>query len=117
MSEQAIEFLEEWISEKVQRPQPVPTPAPLEKQAEILCLKCQADAAKAGVPLDEIVEEVGDLEDLIAAKLEDAEQANGEAPPAQRPHADGERLRILHQRSLGAHSATTPPAVHDKEPR
>ena len=50
MSEQAIEFLEEWISEKVRRPQP--TPAPLEKQAEILCLKCQADAAKAGVPLE-----------------------------------------------------------------
>ena len=81
MSEQAIEFLEEWISEKVQRSQP--TPAPLEKQAEILCLKCQADAAKAGVPLDEIVEEVGDLEDLLAAKLEDAEQANDETSPAQ----------------------------------
>ena len=81
MSEQAIEFLEEWISEKVQRPQAAQ--APLEKQAEILCLKCQADAAKAGVPLDEIVEEVGDLEDLIAAKLEDAEQphaGNGSSP-------------------------------------
>jgi hypothetical protein len=104
MSEQAIEFLEEWISEKVQRPQPVPTPAPLEKQAEILCLKCQADAAKAGVPLDEIVEEVGDLEDLIAAKLEDAEQASGERLPA-------------HERSPGAYSATASRAVHDKEPR
>jgi hypothetical protein len=79
MSEQAIEFLQEWIDEKVRRPQPAPVPAPLEKQAEILCLKCQADAARAGVPLDEIVEEVGDLEDLISAELEDAERAD--APP------------------------------------
>ena len=35
----------------------MPTPAPLEKQAEILCLKCQADAAKAGVPLDEFLDD------------------------------------------------------------
>ena len=117
MSEQAIEFLEEWISEKVQRPQPVPTPAPLEKQAELLCLKCQADAAKAGVPMDEIVEEVGDLEDLIAAKLEDAEQANGEPAPARTPQANGDPSSVRHEHSLGAFSATASRAVHDKEPR
>ena len=84
MSEQAIEFLEEWISEKVQRPQQTPAvPEPhvdLEKKAEILCQRCQADAAKAGVPFEEIIEEVGDLEDLITAKLEDAEQP--QASPA-----------------------------------
>jgi hypothetical protein len=85
MSEQAIEFLQEWIDEKVRRPQPAPAPAPLEKQAEILCLKCQADAAKAGVPLDEIVEEVGDLEDLISAELEDAERADASPPPDNSP--------------------------------
>jgi hypothetical protein len=88
MSEQAIEFLQEWIDEKVRRPQPAPAPAPLEKQAEILCLKCQADAAKAGVPLDEIVEEVGDLEDLISAELEDAERADASATPDSSPPAD-----------------------------
>jgi hypothetical protein len=87
MSEQAIEFLEEWINEKVQRTPP--TPAPLERQAEILVLKCQADAAKAGVPLDEIVEEVGDLEDLITAKLEEAEQPQASPPPAGSEHSQG----------------------------
>jgi hypothetical protein len=94
MSEQAIEFLEEWISEKVQRQQPVLVPAPLEKQAEILCLKCQADAAKAGVPLDEIVEEVGDLEDLIAAKLEDAEQASAKPGASGESQALGNVVRL-----------------------
>jgi hypothetical protein len=69
VSEQAIEFLEEWISEKVR---PRPTQIDTEKQAEILASKCQADAARAGVPIEEITEEVGDLEDLIVAKLEDA---------------------------------------------
>ena len=85
MSEQAIEFLEGWISEKVQRPRQAPTvPEPhieLEKKAEILCQRCQADAAKAGVPFEEIIEEVGDLEDLITAKLEDAEQPQASAAP------------------------------------
>ena len=97
MSEQAIEFLEEWISEKVQKPQPAPAiPEPqleLEKKAEILVKRCQADAAKAGVTIDEIVEEVGDLEDLITAKLEDAEQAP--ASPLHRPTA------LLRSASIG----------------
>ena len=78
VSEQAIEFLEEWISEKV-RPRPAAIDA--EKQAEILATKCQADAARAGVPIEEIVEEVGDLEDLIVAKLEDAAMPDVAAQP------------------------------------
>jgi hypothetical protein len=79
MSEQAIEFLEEWISEKVHRPHPASIK--LEEEAEILVRKCEADAAKAGVSLEEIVEEVGDLEDLIAARLQDAEDPEAPPPP------------------------------------
>ena len=40
-----------------------------------------SDAAKAGVPFEEIIEEVGDLEDLITAKLEDAEQPQASPAP------------------------------------
>ena len=94
MSEQAIEFLEEWISEKVQKPQPAPAvPEPQlerEKKAEILVKRCQADAAKAGVTIDEIVEEVGNLEDLITAKLEDAEEAPA-SPPSSANGASSQR--------------------------
>ena len=111
MSEQAIEFLEEWISEKVQRRSR--HQAPLEKQAEILCLKCQADAAKAGVPLDEIVEEVGDLEDLIAAKLEDAAgrpMHSLRLPNSRKPMpilSDSSTHRVA-GRSFGNHPACRP---------
>jgi len=82
VSEQAIEFLEEWISEKVR---PRPAPIDTERQAEILATKCQADAARAGVPIEEIVEEVGDLEDLIVAKLEDASSPDDSVRPNVRP--------------------------------
>ena len=90
MSEQAIEFLQEWIDEKVRRPQPAQIK--LEKEAEILAMKCQADAAKAGVPLEEIVEEVGSLEDLITAELQDAEQPDASPPDsAPQPKPDAAR--------------------------
>jgi hypothetical protein len=82
MTEKAIEFLQEWISEKVHAPH---EPARLEQEAEILAKECVRQAARAGVPIEDIEEEVGDLEELIATKLEDAVEASkgGEdAPPA-----------------------------------
>ena len=72
MSDKAIEFLQEWITEKVQLR---PAPTKLEKEAEILAKECAAQAAEAGVPLEDIEEEVGDLEELITSKLEDAAEA------------------------------------------
>ncbi len=78
MSEKAIEFLQEWITEKVQAPS---EPIKLEREAEALAKQCAAQAADAGVPLEDIEEEVGDLEELITTKLEDAVEAkkNGHA--------------------------------------
>lgn len=80
MSDHAIEFLQEWIGEKVQAPAHL---AMVEKHAETLAKECAAKAAEAGIPLEDIQEEVGDIQDLITAKLEDAaeaEQAAGTAP-------------------------------------
>lgn len=80
MSEHAIEFLQEWIGEKVQAPT---NPEPIEQQAETLAKECAAKAAEAGIPLEDIQEEVGDIQDLIAAKLEDAaDKASSDIPPA-----------------------------------
>ena len=73
MSEKAIEFLQEWITEKVQAR---PAPAKIEKEAEILAKECVAQAAKAGVAIEDIEEEVGDLEELMTTKLEDAAEAD-----------------------------------------
>ncbi|MEQ1944112.1 hypothetical protein ABMA32_16990 [Mesorhizobium sp. VNQ89] len=72
MTEKAIEFLQEWISEKVQPPRDPGAVEPVEQKAGILAKECAEQAASAGVRIEDIEEEVGDLEDLIAAKLEDA---------------------------------------------
>jgi hypothetical protein len=81
MTEKAIEFLQEWINEKVQAPE---TPAKIEREAEVLAKQCAQQAANAGVRLEDIEEEVGDLEELIATKLEDAVEAKKDNP-ARRP--------------------------------
>lgn len=80
MSEHAIEFLQEWIGERCQSPC---APARIEKHAETLARECAAKAAEAGIALEEIQEEVGDIQELIASRLEDA----AEAEPA-RPSSD-----------------------------
>ncbi|MCG8272271.1 hypothetical protein MIC97_12240 [Aquamicrobium sp. NLF2-7] len=98
MSEQAIKFLQEWIGENCQSPSvPVGTdPVKIDEQAETLARECTEEAAQAGIPLEDIQEEVGDIQELIALHLEDAAETdaeNGEAgqdgqsaPPAA---ADG----------------------------
>ena len=83
MTEKAIEFLQEWINEKVQAPE---TPAMIDQKAEALAKQCAAQAANAGVRLEDIEEEVGDLEELIATKLEDAAEAKKEGSD---PKANG----------------------------
>jgi hypothetical protein len=75
MSEKAIEFLQEWITEKVQAPS---VAARIETEAKVLARECAARAAEAGVPMEDIEEEVGDLEELITTKLEDAAEAEEE---------------------------------------
>lgn len=75
MTEKAIEFLQEWISEKVHPPH---APIRLQQAAEVLAKECARQAASAGVRIEDIEEEVGDLEELIATKLEDAAEAKKE---------------------------------------
>lgn len=72
MTEKAIEFLQDWIQEKVHAPE---APVELEEKAVVLAKECARQAASVGVPLEDIEEEVGDLEHLIATKLEDAVEA------------------------------------------
>nr|WP_245461001.1 MULTISPECIES: hypothetical protein [unclassified Mesorhizobium] len=84
MSEHAIEFLRGWIGEKVhcQSPQ-----ARIDKQAETLAKECAAEAAEVGIPLEDIQEEVGDIQELIASRLEEAAEAE-ESQQAPRKAAE-----------------------------
>ncbi|ESX70601.1 MULTISPECIES: DUF768 domain-containing protein [unclassified Mesorhizobium] len=90
MSDSAIEFLQDWIHENVHVP---PPPIRLEREAEILARECEEEAADAGVPIEDIEEEVGDLKDLLVAKLEDAAEdearhLNGDGQRASMPAAE-----------------------------
>lgn len=83
MSEHAIEFLKGWIGKKCQAPS---APAELDKQAEMLARECAARAAEAGIPLEDLQEEVGDIQELIASRLEDAaEDGTAADEPASPP--------------------------------
>lgn len=73
MSEHAIEFLRGWIGEKVHCQH---LPVKIEKQAETLAKECAAKAAEVGIPLEDIQEEVGDIQELIASRLEEAAEAD-----------------------------------------
>jgi len=96
MSENAIEFLQEWICEKVQAPA---HPAMVEKHAETLAKECAAKAAEAGIPLEDIQEEVGDIQELIAARLEDAAEAEAEQAAGAAKNPDGGRSAANENRS------------------
>ncbi|MCV3205421.1 hypothetical protein OHD62_07370 [Mesorhizobium sp. YC-39] len=82
MSEHAIEFLRGWIGEKVQCQ---PSPERIEKQAETLARECAAKAAEAGIPLEDIQEEVGDIQELIASRLEEAAEAEEDEKNSAKP--------------------------------
>jgi len=59
-------------------------PAKIEKQAETLARECAAKAAEVGIPLEDIQEEVGDIQELIASRLEEAAEADqGNANPGK----------------------------------
>lgn len=85
MSEHAIKFLQEWIGEKCQSPA---LPIKIEQHAETLARECAAKAAEAGIPMEDIQEEVGDIQELIASRLEEAveidEDAHGDASTGDR---------------------------------
>ena len=77
MSEHAIKFLQEWIGEKCQSPA---LPIKIEQHAETLARECAAETAEAGIPMEDIQEEVGDIQELIASRLEDAVEIDEDAP-------------------------------------
>ncbi|TGS64904.1 DUF768 domain-containing protein [Mesorhizobium sp. M3A.F.Ca.ET.174.01.1.1] len=82
MSEHAIEFLRGWIGEKVHCQ---PSPAKIEKQAETLAKECCAKAAEEGILLEDIQEEVGDIQELIASRLEEAAEENAHQTESDKP--------------------------------
>ncbi|TIU09923.1 MAG: hypothetical protein E5W44_15085 [Mesorhizobium sp.] len=74
MSEHAIEFLRGWIGEKVQCQH---SPVKIDEQAETL--------AEEGILLEDIQEEVGDIQELIASRLEEVAEESEQQTTSDKP--------------------------------
>ena len=62
MSERALEFVELWVSEKVE-------PGDDSSQAEALAAQCRAAASEEGIPQSELDEAFDDLTAFIAGEI------------------------------------------------
>jgi hypothetical protein len=70
MSESAIEFVETWVDDKIEKMDAAP--ADIEAQARTLAAACIADAQNDGVTQSEINDTFDDLAAFIAAEIEEA---------------------------------------------
>jgi hypothetical protein len=66
MSERAEAFMDKWLDENVDAK---PLRQPENVVAKRLAKRCLADARKIGLPTEEIVETVGDVEEAIIDEL------------------------------------------------
>src|SRR5271156_2424728 len=70
MSESAIEFVETWVDNKIEKMDAAP--ADIEAQAKTLAAACIADAQNGGLTQSEINDTFDDLAAFIAAEIEEA---------------------------------------------
>jgi len=66
MSERALAFVEEWVSDHIR--------AGESSQPKALARQCLADASAQGIPADEIGESIDDLEEFMEGALEEANE-------------------------------------------
>src|SRR5580698_3397072 len=74
MSESAIEFVETWVDEKIEKMDAAP--ADIEAQAKTLAAACIADAQNDGLTQADISDTFDDLAAFIAAEIEEAFDRN-----------------------------------------
>jgi hypothetical protein len=77
MSERALGFVEEWVSENVTAADPAA--GDTEARAKALASRCLADAGAEGIPASEIGEAIDDLTAFIAGAIEEANERKAHA--------------------------------------
>jgi agmatine/peptidylarginine deiminase len=70
MSESVIEFVENWVDEKIEKMDAAPTD--IEAQAKTLAAECVTDAQNGGLTQSDITDTFDDLAAFIAAEIEEA---------------------------------------------
>ena len=76
MSERALAFVEEWVSDHVHAQD---ADGDVEARAKTLASECLAAAGKAGIPASEIGDAIDDLADFIMGAIEEAEERDEHA--------------------------------------
>ena len=70
MSERALAFVDEWVSDHVHAED---ADGDIEARGKALAGQCLADASKKGIPASEIGEAIDDLPDYMVGAIEEAE--------------------------------------------
>ncbi len=90
MSESAIEFVETWVDDKIEKMDAAP--ADIGTQAKSLAAACIADAQSGGVTQSEINDTFDDLAAFIAAEIEEAFDVHDESDEGLLVDDDDARL-------------------------
>jgi hypothetical protein len=91
MSERALGFVEDWISENVDAEEG--TPEAIATHAKALASQCLADANAEGIPASEISESIDDLAAFIAGAIEEANERDEHDDDDDDVLADPEGIR------------------------
>jgi hypothetical protein len=89
MSERALAFVDEWVSDHVRA---ADAEGDIEARAKALASQCLADAGKAGIPASEIGEAIDDLPDFLTGAIEEAEDRDEHA---HRQESDKEAAELV----------------------
>jgi len=89
MSERALAFVEEWISDHVDAQD---AGGDIEARAKTLASQCLTDVGKKGIPASEIGEAIDDLPDFILGAIEEAEERDEHA---HRQESDKEAAELV----------------------
>jgi hypothetical protein len=89
MSERALAFVEEWISDHVDAKD---AGGDMEARAKTLAGQCIADAGKEGITASEIGEAIDDLPDFMMGAIEEAEDRDEHA---HRQESDKEAAELV----------------------
>jgi hypothetical protein len=76
MSERALAFVEQWVSDHVRAQD---AGVDIDARAKALADQCMAAATKAGIPAAEIGEAIDDLPDFMIGAIEEAEERDEHA--------------------------------------
>jgi hypothetical protein len=89
MSERALAFVDEWVSDHVHAED---AEGDIEARAKALASECLGAASKEGIPASEIGEAIDDLADYMMGAIEEAEDRDEHA---RRPESDKEAAELV----------------------